>query len=287
MGRNFSEQKDAFIFQEAYEHPSLARVFERQKREIPQIPRIPERRFPIIAIVGPPGGGKTEAARAIVRRFGGEAIFERYIENPYLAASYDRDDPEVAFLSQEAFLILKFENYQRALLLSETKPVVIEPSIETDSFYARVFWELGKMTTARYEDYLETWAALSPYLYKPDFIVSATPSREVLDARVLRRGRDFEQVGFTSLFRDRMIELCREEERRWRDKCVNVGDLHFVGFDGEHGRAVLTGRFGVRVGELFADLPRDVFGSEIVCPPDWLRFTSGAVFAENCVFKRR
>lgn len=287
MGRNFFEREDASPFRDIDRSLSLKRIFERQKREVPKIPNIPERRFPIIAIVGPPGGGKTEAARAIVRRFGGEAIFERYLENPYLAGSYNRDDPEIAFSSQEAFLILKFENYQRALLLSETRPVVIEPSIETDSFYARAFWELGKITTARYGDYLETWAALSPFLYKPDFIISATPSREVLDARVLKRGRDFEQTGFTSLFLDRMIELCREEERRWNDKCVNVGDLHFVGFDGEHGRAVLTGRFGVRVGELFAGQTRDAYGSEVVCPPDWLKFTSGEVFSENCVFKRR
>jgi len=267
--------------------PLLIDVYSRFNLEPPRIPERPSERYPIITIIGPPGSGKTEAVKRIEARFGCQVLYERWQENEYVSGSYSRDDPEVALKSQIKFLLLKFQDWLKAVELSQEKPIILEPSRKMDNFYEFTFFELGKIDKEQHRQYLEINRVMEPFVFPEDLLISVIPDEATYNWRIKDRGRDYEQAGFTADFKRRMTELCLEEEKYWQSqsRCLCIGHLDYV--HGDIDPVLLLGEFGLKATELWGQKEvLDDDGAKILCPEGWGNFKIGEMAPDNCNFKK-
>jgi len=271
--------------------PFLINTFLEFNLEPPPVLEIPKERYPIIVIFGPPGGGKTEAAKRLETRFGFKVLYERLEENEFVSSSYSKSDPEIGLKSQIKFLLLKFQDYLRAPELACQKPVLIEPGIKIDRCYSQTFRELGKMSEEQHQKYLTIWNTMEPFIFPEDLAISVIPDEETYNSRIKSRGRDYEQAGFTDEFKRRMVELCREEEREWRNKglCLSIGHLDYV--HGDIDSTLLVREFGLKATEVWGG-QKEVRGSDgvrVLCPSGWGGFKVGPgerLRWDDCRFKK-
>jgi len=271
--------------------PLLTEVYLEFNLEPPRIPERPSERYPIITIIGPPGSGKTEAVKRLKESFGCHVLFERWQENEYVSDSYSRDNPEVALKSQIKFLLLKFQDWLKATELSQEKSVLLEPSKKMDNFYELTFFELGKVNKEQHWQYLKINQAMDPFVFREDLLLSVIPDKEIYKWRIRDRDRDYEQVGFTEDFKERMIQLCLEEEERWRNqgRCLPIGHLDYV--YGDIGPAMLIREFGLKATELWGQgEARGAEGARVLCPSGWGNFRVGPLdttYPDNCEFRKK
>jgi deoxyguanosine kinase len=141
-----------------------------------------------IVVEGPIGAGKTSLARVLARRIGGEELFERPEDNPFLERFYG-DMPRFALATQLTFL------FQRADQLGGVgqydmfrRLTVGDFLLDKDPLFARL-----NLSDAEYQLYEKVYSHLKPQTPTPDLVVYLQAPVDTLIERVHRRGVDFER----------------------------------------------------------------------------------------------
>jgi len=141
-----------------------------------------------VVVEGPIGAGKTSLARVLAQRAGGEELFERPEDNPFLERFYG-DMPRFALATQLTFL------FQRVDQLAGVgqydmfrKLTVADFLLDKDPLFARL-----NLTDAEYGLYEKVYSHLKPQTPTPDLVIYLQAPVETLIERVHRRGVNFER----------------------------------------------------------------------------------------------
>ena len=141
-----------------------------------------------VVVEGPIGAGKTSLARVLAQHAGGEELFERPEDNPFLERFY-ADMPRFALATQLTFL------FQRADQLAGVgqfdmfrKLTVADFLLDKDPLFARL-----NLTDAEYGLYEKVYSHLKPQTPTPDLVIYLQAPVETLVERVHRRGVNFER----------------------------------------------------------------------------------------------
>ena len=141
-----------------------------------------------VVVEGPIGAGKTSLARVLAHHVGGEELFERPEDNPFLERFYG-DMPRFALATQLTFL------FQRADQLSGVgqfdmfrRLTVGDFLLDKDPLFARL-----NLSDAEYLLYEKVYSHLRPQTPTPDLVIYLQAPVETLIERVHRRGVDFER----------------------------------------------------------------------------------------------
>jgi len=141
-----------------------------------------------VVVEGPIGAGKTSLARVIAQHAGGEELFERPEDNPFLERFYG-DMPRFALATQLTFL------FQRVDQLAGVgqydmfrKLTVADFLLDKDPLFARL-----NLTDAEYGLYEKVFSHLKPQTPTPDLVIYLQAPVETLIERVHRRGVNFER----------------------------------------------------------------------------------------------
>jgi deoxyadenosine/deoxycytidine kinase len=141
-----------------------------------------------IAIEGPIGVGKTTLAQLLAERTSGRLVLEAVEENPFLAGFY-ADRRKHAFQAQLFFLLSRYQqqqDLQQQDLFSQA--TISDYLFSKDRIFAAL--TLAPEELAMYERVFEL---LNPRIVRPDLVVYLQARTEVLQARIRKRGRDFER----------------------------------------------------------------------------------------------
>jgi len=171
-------------------------------------------RYPYIAVMGPPGVGKSSLVEIFKDDPNFYVLEELVDKNPYVGDSYQVPDGKAALLSQIEFRKLKIgqrrwtkDHWREKIPLQDT------PDFE-DGMYALAAYEEGRMSAADYQEYLNYHPELDLILPTPDLVIWLKVSLDVLNTRIDGRGRKWEEH-FTPHFRKRMIELCQQKAEEY------------------------------------------------------------------------
>jgi deoxyadenosine/deoxycytidine kinase len=141
-----------------------------------------------VVVEGPIGAGKTSLARMLAQHAGGEELFERPEDNPFLERFY-ADMPRFALATQLTFLL------QRADQLAGIgqfdmfrKLTVADFLLDKDPLFARL-----NLTDAEYGLYEKVYTHLRPQTPTPDLVIYLQAPVDTLIERVHRRGVNFER----------------------------------------------------------------------------------------------
>jgi deoxyadenosine/deoxycytidine kinase len=141
-----------------------------------------------VVVEGPIGAGKTSLARMLAQHAGGEELFERPEDNPFLERFYG-DMPRFALATQLTFLL------QRADQLAGIgqfdmfrKLTVADFLLDKDPLFARL-----NLTDAEYGLYEKVYTHLRPQTPTPDLVIYLQAPVDTLIERVHRRGVNFER----------------------------------------------------------------------------------------------
>lgn len=144
-------------------------------------------RFKLVAVEGPIGVGKTSLVERLARRFEANAILED-AGNPFLADFY-ADRSGSAFQTQLFFLLNRYQQ-QRAL----RQAPLFERFTFCDYLFAKdkIFAYLN-LNDSELVIYEKLYALLAEEIPKPDLAIYLSATTDVLQQRIRRRQRDFEQ----------------------------------------------------------------------------------------------
>ena len=141
-----------------------------------------------VVVEGPIGAGKTSLARVLAQQAGGEELFERPEDNPFLERFY-ADMPRFALATQLTFL------FQRADQLAGVgqfdmfrRLTVADFLLDKDPLFARL-----NLTDAEYGLYEKVYSHLKPQTPTPDLVIYLQAPVDTLVERVHRRGVNFER----------------------------------------------------------------------------------------------
>ncbi len=144
-----------------------------------------------VAIAGNIGVGKSTLARLLSQRLGWEPFLEAVDDNPYLADFYT-DMRRWSFHSQIYFLSRRLRHHWQ--LLQRTNSVVQDRTVYEDAeIFARNLYRQGLMDERDYRSYWELYQVVTTVLPPPDLVVYLRASIPTLQARIARRGREYER----------------------------------------------------------------------------------------------
>ncbi len=141
-----------------------------------------------IVVEGPVGVGKSTLSKILVERFGGVGVSEQVEENPFLPLFYT-DREKHAFQAQLFFLLSRFQQQQEL-----HQPDLFRQVTVSDYLFAkdRIFASLN-LSSPEMVLYDKVYSLLRPRVAKPDLVVYLQARLDVLQARIKRRGREFER----------------------------------------------------------------------------------------------
>jgi len=144
-----------------------------------------------IAVAGNIGVGKSTLTALLSERLEWEPFFEAVNDNPYLADFYG-DMQRWSFHSQIYFLSRRLRHHWQ--LLKRVHSVVQDRTVYEDAeIFARNLYRQGLMDERDYQSYWELYEVVTTVLPPPDLIVYLRASVSILQDRIYRRGRSYEQ----------------------------------------------------------------------------------------------
>lgn len=143
--------------------------------------------------MGTMGSGKTTASKLLSKALKFQLVEENFGENAFLPRFYG-DMKRWAFHSQSFFLMEKItqmlETQERLL----KHAIVQDTPIQQDVYsYAKAQHVLGNIDDAEWRLYMKIYTSFEPVFPIPDCIVYLETSRDVVQKRIQKRGRGYEQ----------------------------------------------------------------------------------------------
>jgi deoxyadenosine/deoxycytidine kinase len=145
-----------------------------------------------LVLAGNIGAGKSSLVALLAEKLGYRAYYEPVTENPYLEDFY-RDMERWAFHSQAFFLTHRIKAHRE--LSRDRRSVVQDRSMYEDAeVFARNLFERGTMPERDWNTYRELYRTACELLPPPDLVVYIRASLQTLQARIAKRGRDYESA---------------------------------------------------------------------------------------------
>jgi len=144
-----------------------------------------------IAIAGNMGVGKTSMVQFLCNTYDFEAVYEPFMDNPYLSDFY-KNMKDWSFHSQLYFLTHKFRLHMN--LSKRPKTVIQDRSIYEDAeIFARNLYLRKQMSTRDFNTYMELYDSMKNVLQPPDLMIYLRCSVKTIRKRIRQRGRSNEQ----------------------------------------------------------------------------------------------
>jgi deoxyadenosine/deoxycytidine kinase len=189
-----------------------------------------------IVVEGPIGAGKTSLARVLAHHVGGEELFERPEDNPFLERFYG-DMPRFALATQLTFLFQRADQLSGVGQFDMFRHLTVgDFLLDKDPLFARL-----NLSDAEYLLYEKVYSHLKPQTPTPDLVVYLQAPVDTLIERVHRRGVDFERK-ISALYLTRLADAYSRYFYSYEAApllIVNSERLNFVD-NPEHARLLLT-----------------------------------------------
>jgi deoxyguanosine kinase len=141
-----------------------------------------------VVVEGPIGAGKTSLARVLAHHVGGEELFERPEDNPFLERFYG-DMPRFALATQLTFLFQRADQLSGVGQFDMFRQLTVgDFLLDKDPLFARL-----NLSDAEYLLYEKVYSHLKPQTPTPDLVVYLQAPVDTLIDRVHRRGVEFER----------------------------------------------------------------------------------------------
>ena len=141
-----------------------------------------------IVVEGPIGAGKTSLARVLAQHTGGNELFERPEENPFLERFYS-DMVRFALATQLTFLFQRADQLAGVGQFDMFRHLTVgDFLLDKDPLFARL-----TLSDAEYRLYEKIYSHLKPQTPRPDLVIYLQAPVETLIERVHRRGVEFER----------------------------------------------------------------------------------------------
>jgi len=141
-----------------------------------------------VVVEGPIGAGKTSLARVLAHHVGGEELFERPEDNPFLERFYG-DMPRFALATQLTFLFQRADQLSGVGQFDMFRQLTVgDFLLDKDPLFARL-----NLSDAEYLLYEKVYSHLKPQTPTPDLVIYLQAPVDTLIERVHRRGVDFER----------------------------------------------------------------------------------------------
>jgi deoxyadenosine/deoxycytidine kinase len=137
------------------------------------------------------GVGKSSLTRLLSEHLCWEPFFEAVDDNPYLADFY-KDMHTWSFHSQIYFLSRRLGHHRQ--IIERPGTVVQDRTVYEDAeIFARNLHLQGHMSSRDWQSYWDLYQTVITILPPPDLVIYLQASVPVLQERIRRRGRDYEQ----------------------------------------------------------------------------------------------
>jgi deoxyadenosine/deoxycytidine kinase len=184
-----------------------------------------------IVVEGPIGVGKTSLARRLAGTFGADLLLEGAEENPFLERFYQ--DPRAGALPTQLYFL-----FQRTRQMSELRQgdlfrprLVADFLMDKDRLFAGL--TLDDEEFRLYEQVYERLAVETP---QPDLVIYLQAPVEVLQSRISRRGRSYEQ-GLDAAYLGRLTDAYAQFFHYYESApllIVNAASINLVDQDDDY-----------------------------------------------------
>ena len=145
-------------------------------------------KYRYIAVEGPIGAGKTSLARRIAEHLRADMLLENASENPFLSRFYQ--DPKRHALATQLFFLFQRSGQVQDLQQSDLfrHNTVADFLLDKDLLFARL-----NLDDDEFRLYQKIYDELQPKAPVPDLVIYLQARPDILQARVLGRGIDYER----------------------------------------------------------------------------------------------
>jgi len=180
---------------------------------------------PFITVEGPIGVGKTSLAKEISTHMQLHLLKEIVDENPFLGKFYE-DIDEWSFQTEMFFLCNRYKQLEDINIkyLNQRKPVVADYHIFKNLIFAS-----RTLKDSQYDKYMQIYRILTQDMPVPNVIVYLTASLETLQARIAKRGREFEK----NMDPNYLLQLTKDYETAMDTFKKDHPDIPVLKFNGD------------------------------------------------------